>query len=139
VAFAKAQEPAVDYVKRRRIGPISRARYDELALGFQGAARAMRVPLVSHADVDAFFDSQLTALFFAGAALQEARNLFYAVNDAYRVSAGSFPLAQATLKGFGKDSPDEARDGCTLEEAILIADWLVKQGGPDTCTQRAPS
>ena len=43
--------------------------------------------------------------------------------------ASSFPFARATLKGFSREEPDQARDGVTFEETLLMAEFLRAKGG----------
>ena len=136
-------EPPTGFVRRRKVGDGTRRLYSELGDGLLRAASLSRRSLESPKELDQFLDSQLTELYFAGATVPRACNLFYALPWHRDVRPVHLPLSLWTLKGFGRERPDSTRDGVTWGEALLISNAPLKhpEGGgvPPRCVCSLPS
>lgn len=81
--------------------------------------------------VDKALDRFLVDLFLKKLPASDAQDAYYAVRWRFCLTNVDLRLANASLKGFKKKNPDEARDPLTWAGTVLISHWLARSGESD--------
>ena len=109
-------EPALGFLRRRRVGPKGRTKYTAAATGFEAYCTPRRLPLSSCEEIDVALDSYLVFLFAGDRTrVQAAREAFYGVRYFYDLHNHHLPLSRGGLEGFKKEDPDVTREPCPWE------------------------
>ncbi len=116
-------EDPSDYLRRRRGGPTTRARYDQCVTQVMAASGLRGTP--TPAILDPALDRHLTARYFAGDSLTEIRYAYYAIRWHFVLPDSSLPLSKSTMDGFGRLQPAQMRDPVTYEDTVLRANWML--------------
>jgi hypothetical protein len=120
-------ELATGFVRRRVVGATTRLLYTKLADPLMAKLLALRIVRTDVVAIDVKLGEALNDILFEGRSIQQARYLLYVVCWMLVQKASYFPLARATLKGFGREEPDQARDGVTFEETFMAAAAILIQ------------
>ena len=109
-------EPALGFLRRRRVGPKGRTKYTAAATGFEAYCTPRSLPLSSCEEIDVALDSYLVFLFAGDRTrVQAAREAFYGVRYFYDLHNHHLPLSRGGLEGFKKEDPDVTREPCPWE------------------------
>ena len=115
------------YLARRRVKPITLARYQQASRAFTTAFPRAAAPDCTISEFDLLLERHLTVLFFdEGARAHDARNALYGSAWMRRVPASSLPAALSSLDGFKKEDPGGTRDPCPWEAVLAIAVVLMR-------------
>ena len=128
-AAVRSRAPLDGLLRRKRLHPKTRDLYAACFKDFLLRARQLSVPVATAEQLDAALDRDFVQLFLQGKSVQDVRRLFYAAIAERELRPLELPLAHASLRGFTRDEPEPARDPCTWEAALLIADWILRLGG----------
>ena len=113
------------FVRRRVVGLSTRVLYAKAVEPFMEKMLKLNVDIDDLVALDCALEKEMTHSFFQGRSVQDVRVLLYAVCWRISKKAASLPLARATLKGFAREEPDQAKEGVTWEEMVLMSEFLM--------------
>ena len=114
-------------LKNNQVKPKTLNLYTALKDEFEVNHRVKVDPDTDVKRVDSALDRDMTKLFFDGACKQSAATLMVALCFFMRIRArdAAFPMAKASLRGFGRLSRSSSREPAPWEAVCLMALWLV--------------
>ena len=127
--LAQSREPKSGFVRRRRVGAVTRARYERhvSVVRRECELRTTDFDCAPPEVLDMCVDAVLTAEYFDGGTAQDAREIFYGVLWARSLAKHLLPHSWDTCKGFKKACPASSREPTTLEHVVLLCDVLLEQ------------
>ena len=130
-AGANAAEP--QYLRTRRITPLTQARYTKAHNFFLAYTRLRGFDLMSLANLDMALCAYFDNFFFQGKQIWEARYVVYGtiwLKQLVRHCPHTLPRAREALLGWGKAAPEVVGDPLPWEAALLIAQHMADSGTP---------